>query len=93
MVSRELNVRQVLAKVALGEADAGVVYRTDAVAAKGKVVVVEIPPDVNVTAAYPIAALKASPHPELARAFIDLVRSPAGAAGLRAAGFVPCPSP
>jgi molybdate transport system substrate-binding protein len=97
VVSRELNVRQVLAKVVLGEADAGVVYRTDALAAqgtaKGKVVVLEIPPDVNVTAAYPIAALKAAPHPDLARAFIDLVRSPAGATVLRAAGFVPCPSP
>jgi molybdate transport system substrate-binding protein len=91
VVSRELNVRQVLAKVLLGEADAGIVYRTDAIAAKRKVAVVEIPPDLNVTAAYPIAALKAAPHPDLAGAFIDLVRSPAGAAVLREAGFVPCP--
>jgi molybdate transport system substrate-binding protein len=53
--------------------------------------VVEIPPELEVTAAYPIAPLKAAPHPELARAFIDLVRSPAGAAMLREAGFVPCP--
>ncbi len=95
MVSRELNVRQVLAKVVLGEADAGIVYRSDALAAKGKgkvaIAVVEIPPELNVTAAYPIAALKAAPSPDLARAFIDLVRSPAGAAVLREAGFVPCP--
>ena len=91
VVSRELNVRQVLAKVVLGEADAGIVYRSDALAAKGKVVVVEIPPDLNVTAAYPIAALKAAPSPDLARAFVDLVRSPAGATVLREAGFVPCP--
>jgi len=91
VVSRELNVRQVLAKVVLGEADAGIVYRSDALAAKGKVAVVEIPPELNVTAAYPIAALKAAPSPTLARAFIDLVRSPAGAAVLREAGFVPCP--
>ncbi len=93
VVSRELNVRQVLAKVVLGEADAGIVYRSDALAAKGKgtIAVVEIPPDLNVTAAYPIAALKAAPSPILARAFIDLVRSPAGAAVLREAGFVPCP--
>jgi molybdate transport system substrate-binding protein len=95
VVSRELNVRQVLAKVVLGEADAGIVYRSDALAAKGKgketITVVEIPPDLNVTAAYPIAALKAAPNPNLARAFIDLVRSPAGATVLREAGFVPCP--
>jgi molybdate transport system substrate-binding protein len=91
IVSRELNVRQVLAKIVLGEADAGVVYRSDVAAAKGKVVVVEIPPEINVTAAYPIAALKGAPNPALARAFIDLVRSPSGAAALREAGFVPCP--
>jgi molybdate transport system substrate-binding protein len=91
IVSRELNVRQVLAKVVLGEADAGIVYRSDALAAKGKVVEVEIPPELNVTAAYPIAALKGAPNPNLARAFVDLVRSPAGATVLREAGFVPCP--
>ncbi len=90
VVSRELNVRQVLAKIVLGEADAGIVYRSDAIAAKGKVVMVEIPPEINVTAAYPIAALKAAPNPALAHAFIDLVRSPAGAALLREAGFVSC---
>jgi molybdate transport system substrate-binding protein len=92
VVSRELNVRQLLAKIALGEADAGVVYRSDTVAAKGKVAVVEIPAELNVTAAYPIAALKAASHPDLARAFIDLVRSPTGVAALREAGFVPCAS-
>ncbi len=91
VVSRELNVRQVLAKVLLGEADAGIVYRSDAIGAHGRVAVVEIPPEINVLAGYPIAALKAAPHPDLARAFIDLVRSPEGAAVLREAGFVPCP--
>ena len=91
VVSRELNVRQVLAKVVLGEADAGIVYRSDAIAAKGKVTVVEIPAELNVTASYPIAALRAAPSPALARAFIDLVRSPAGATALREAGFVACP--
>ena len=90
IVSRELNVRQVLAKVVLGEADAGVVYRSDALTARDKVRVVEIPGDVNVIAEYPIAALKAAPHPDLARRFIDLVRSPLGVTALREAGFVPC---
>ncbi|HLK89865.1 MAG TPA: molybdate ABC transporter substrate-binding protein [Polyangia bacterium] len=95
VVSRETNVRQVLAKIVLGEADAGVVYRTDARSptAQGKVSVVEIPRELNVTAAYPIAVLAAAPHPDLARAFVKLVRSPAGVAVLREAGFVPCPSP
>ncbi|HEY7372845.1 MAG TPA: molybdate ABC transporter substrate-binding protein [Polyangia bacterium] len=93
VASRELNVRQVLAKVALGEADAGVVYRSDAAAAAaGKVTVVAIPPQMNVVAEYPIAALKAAPHPELARRFVELVKSPAGAAALREAGFAACPS-
>jgi molybdate transport system substrate-binding protein len=93
IVSRELDVRHVLAKVILGEADAGVVYRTDAVSAKGKVRVLEIPPDINVRAAYPIASLKRAPNPGLAAAFVGLVRSPPGVAALREAGFVPCPAP
>jgi molybdate transport system substrate-binding protein len=92
VASRELNVKQVLAKVVLGEADAGVVYRSDALAAGAKVQVVTIPPELNVTAEYPIVALKAAPHAELARKWIELVRSSAGAAALREAGFVACPS-
>jgi len=91
VASRELNVRQVLAKVVLGEADAGIVYRTDALTAAGKVRVVDIPPDVNVIAEYPIATLKAAPHRDLARRFVDLVTSPGGAAALREAGFSSCP--
>ena len=92
VASRELNVRQVLAKVVLGEADAGVVYRSDALAAAGKIAVVGIPPELNVTAEYPIAALAAAPHPDLARRWIELVKSPAGAATLREAGFTACPT-
>jgi len=91
IVSRELNVRQVLAKVVLGEADAGIVYRSDARAARDKVQVVDIPPDVNVIAEYPIAVVKGAPNADLARRWVDLVRSPAGAAALREAGFVACP--
>jgi len=93
VVSRELNVRQVLAKVVLGEADAGVVYRSDAITVRDKVRVLPIPPELNVTARYPIAALKNAPSPELARQWIALVTSAAGAEGLRDAGFVPCPTP
>ena len=93
VASRELNVRQVLAKVVLGEADAGIAYRSDAVAAAGKVRVVAIPPELNVTAEYPIAVLKNASHAASARRFVELVKAPAGAAALRAAGFVACPSP
>jgi len=93
IVSREPNVRQALAKVVLGEADAAIVYRSDARAARVKVAIVEIPPELNVTAEYPIAALKAAPHPDLARRFIELVRSSAGQSELHEAGFVPCARP
>jgi molybdate transport system substrate-binding protein len=87
VVSRELNVRQVLAKVSLGEADAGFVYRTDAHTAQGRVNVVSIPPDINVVAEYPIAIVTGAPHPMLARAWVDFVLSKAGQRALRNAGF------
>ena len=90
IVSHELNVRQVLAKVTLGEADAGIVYRSDGPTARDKVRIIPIPPELNVAAEYPIAVLTAAPHPELARRWIDLVRSRAGASALREAGFLPC---
>ena len=88
VASRELNVRQVLAKVGLGEADAGVVYRTDAIAAKDKVAIVEIPAKVNVVAEYPVAVLAKAPEAAAARAFVDLLLSADGQKRLAAAGFV-----
>lgn len=88
VVSRELNVRQVLTKVRLGEAQAGVVYRTDAQAAQDGVTVAAIPPEVNVIAEYPIAVVAGAAHPGLARAWVDLVRSEAGQSALRRAGFL-----
>jgi molybdate transport system substrate-binding protein len=88
IVSRELNVRQVLAKVGLGEADAGIVYRTDAVAAADKVTVVTIPADLNVIAEYPIAVAAGAREPSLAAAFVGHVRSAAGQDVLRTHGFV-----
>jgi molybdate transport system substrate-binding protein len=87
VVSRELNVRQVLSKVVLGEAQAGIVYRSDALAAKGRVEMVTIPKPYNVVARYPMAVGVRAPHPVLARAWVDLVRSPEGRAVLSAAGF------
>jgi molybdate transport system substrate-binding protein len=88
VVSRELNVRQVLTKVALGEADAGVVYRTDVAAGRDRVASVPIPASLNVAAEYPIAALASARQPELARAFVGFVLSPEGQSILRGAGFL-----
>ncbi|MBC7975949.1 MAG: molybdate ABC transporter substrate-binding protein [Myxococcales bacterium] len=88
VVSRELNVRQVLAKVSLGEADAGIVYRTDAITAKDKVEIIEIPAKLNVIVEYPVAVLSKAPQAAAARAFVDLLLSADGQKRLGAAGFV-----
>lgn len=84
--SLELQVTGVLSKVALGEADAGIVYISDVVTS-GRVDGVTIPDEQNVIADYPIAALKSGSNAAGARAFIDLVLSPDGQAILKAAGF------
>lgn len=74
--SEELNVRQVLAKVALGEADAGFVYVSDVVGSTAKVVTLAIPDSANVRAAYPLALLASSKEQALAKRFIAFVRTP-----------------
>jgi molybdate transport system substrate-binding protein len=89
VVSREPDVRQVLAKVALGEADAGIVYRTDALTQKDKVGVVSIPTAYNVRAQYPVAVTATARAPELAREFVDLLLSPEGQKVLAEEGFLP----
>jgi molybdate transport system substrate-binding protein len=88
VVSRELDVRQVLNKVVLGEANAGVVYRTDANSAKSKLSIVSIPPELNVIAEYPIATVSGSPHADVAAEWVKFVLSPAGQALLQQAGFI-----
>ncbi|MGH3311865.1 MAG: molybdate ABC transporter substrate-binding protein [Streptomyces sp.] len=86
-VSQEPNVRAVLGKVELGEADAGIVYKTDAATALGKVDAVKIPDDQNALASYPAATLKTSQHAEAAAAFVKWLSGPRAQKILRSAGF------
>ncbi|UNO43157.1 molybdate ABC transporter substrate-binding protein [Streptomyces sp. MST-110588] len=86
-VSQEQDVRGVLSKVELGEADAGIVYATDAMTAPGKVDAVAIPDDQNAVAQYPAATLKVSQHTKEADAFVKWLSGAQGQRILRDAGF------
>ena len=88
VVSNEDNVKQVVAKVQLGEADAGIVYTSDAIAAPD-LKTIEIPAEMNVIAKYPIAPITKSSQPEVAQAFISYVLSKDGQAVLQKWGFAP----
>lgn len=88
VVSNEDNIRQAVTKVQLGEADASIVYVSDAVAVPD-LQKINIPADVNVLAEYPIAPLANSADPDLADQFIAYVLSPAGQAALATWGFSP----
>jgi molybdate transport system substrate-binding protein len=88
VVSEEPNVRQVVAKVMLGEANAGIVYVTDITGdAVGKVRTIQIPDQYNVLAVYPTAQVKNAKNSAAAQAFIEFVRSPQGRAILAQYGF------
>ena len=91
-VSQEDNVKAVVTKVSLGEADAGIVYVTDVTAGGDRVEGVDIPEDQNVTATYPIATVEASRNAAGAQAFVDLVLSAEGRRVLRQHGFMPPPT-
>jgi len=84
----EQDVKAVLTKIELGEADAGLVYVTDVVAAGDKVEGIVVPEAADVVSAYPIAVLTGAPNPRGARAWVDFVLSDEGRAALAAAGFV-----
>jgi molybdate transport system substrate-binding protein len=86
-VSEEADVKSTLSKVQLGEADAGVVYVTDVLAAGAKVKGIVIPDSLNASTEYPIATLAASKNAALATAFQNYVLGSNGSAELTAAGF------
>lgn len=85
--SFEPNVKSVVTKVAVGEADAGIVYRTDIVAADEVVDGLAIPPDANIAAEYPIARLADAPDPTGAALFIEFVLGASGQTALTERGF------
>jgi molybdate transport system substrate-binding protein len=89
VVSYENTVRAVLTKVVLGEADAGVVYTTDAALAAAKLQQIAIPDELNSIASYPIAPVADSAAPDLAQAFVAYVLSPEGQGVLAKYGFIP----
>lgn len=86
--SLEENVKAVVTKVTLGEADAGIVYATDVTAAGDKAAGIEIPANINVLAEYPIAVTEGAGNPEGAQAFIDFVNSARGQQILASYGFL-----
>jgi len=88
VVSREDNVAAVVAKVALGEGDAGIVYVTDAKASK-EVVTVPLPDAANVPATYGGVVVKASAHLAAAHAFLSWLTGADGQAILASFGFLP----
>jgi molybdate transport system substrate-binding protein len=86
--SLETDVKSVVSKIELGEADAGIVYTTDVTAAGSKVTGVPIPDADNVIATYPIVAVKATTNAAVANAFVAYVLSATGQAKLQSFGFL-----
>jgi molybdate transport system substrate-binding protein len=89
VVSEEEDVKGVVGKVRLGEADAGFVYATDAKAAGDDVRAIELPDAIQATVRYPVAVVASSEHEAEAREFVELLRGERGQRLLREAGFGP----
>ena len=89
VVSNEPDARGIVGKVALGEADAGVVYVTDVGAAPGRLRTVTIPARAQPTVKYELAVVRASKHRAAAQAFVRLVLGPDGRRELQRFGFGP----
>jgi molybdate transport system substrate-binding protein len=92
-VSQETDVRNVLTKVQLGQADAGFVYSTDAQTVPGQVTVIKVPAWAQPKIAYAMAVVTKSPNQAAAQAFIDKVMSKAGQATMLKYGFLPITAP
>ncbi|HEY5882460.1 MAG TPA: molybdate ABC transporter substrate-binding protein [Nakamurella sp.] len=90
-VSEESSVTDVLNKVQTGQADAGLVYVTDAKGAGDKITEVPFPEAAAVVTVYPIATVKDAAQPELAAEFVELVTGPEGQQILKDSGFEPAP--
>jgi molybdate transport system substrate-binding protein len=88
-VSQETDVRSVLSKVVLGEADAGFVYATDAKTVAGQITVLGLPAKAEPTVVYAAAAVKGSVHEQEARAWVARLRDRRTQRLLREAGFLP----
>ena len=89
VVSNETDVRGVVTKVSLGEADAGVAYVTDLHAQRAKMTAIAIPESAQPIVAYKVAVVRASRHRAVAAAFIRYLRSKDGKAYLTRFGFIP----
>jgi molybdate transport system substrate-binding protein len=87
VVSEEDDVKGVVSKVSLGEADAGFVYATDVKPVSDKVTGIELPEEAQAKAEYPIAVVKGADDEEAAHAFVELVLGPEGRQALDQAGF------
>jgi molybdate transport system substrate-binding protein len=90
VVSQEENVKSIVAKVQLGEADAGIVYRSDVTPRVApSLTVLDIPDDANVVASYPVVVLRASGQSAAAQAFVALLLGPEGRRVLARHGLTP----
>jgi molybdate transport system substrate-binding protein len=87
VVSNEEDVKGVVAKVAAGDADAGFVYATDARAAEGEVLAIDLPADSQADVRYPVAVVSDSERQDEARAFVDQLLGEEGRRALSEAGF------